>query len=83
MPDPILIQSKITGCVIIMYIGDKTVKVWDTREQMARVTIMAHEHEILTLDWNKYNEFVFASGGADCKVCADTMFESSFLRRSL
>ncbi len=48
--------------------GDKTVKVWDIRERMPRATIVAHDHEILTLDWNKYNEFVFASGAADCRV---------------
>ena len=49
-------------------LGDKTVRVWDTREPTARATILAHEHEILTLDWNKYNEFVLATGAADCRV---------------
>jgi peroxin-7 len=40
--------------VLIMFLGPQSVQ-----------TIRAHEHEILTCDWNKYNEFILISGSVD------------------
>eukprot|EP00441_Pelagodinium_beii_P011707 CAMPEP_0197682110 /NCGR_PEP_ID=MMETSP1338-20131121/95987_1 /TAXON_ID=43686 ORGANISM="Pelagodinium beii, Strain RCC1491" /NCGR_SAMPLE_ID=MMETSP1338 /ASSEMBLY_ACC=CAM_ASM_000754 /LENGTH=71 /DNA_ID=CAMNT_0043263535 /DNA_START=1 /DNA_END=213 /DNA_ORIENTATION=+ len=28
-------------------------------------SIQAHQHEILTVDWNKYNEFMVVTGSVD------------------
>ncbi|KAJ1486142.1 hypothetical protein T484DRAFT_1790818 [Baffinella frigidus] len=32
---------------------DRTVKVWDTRQQKAAVTFVGHQHEVLSVDWNR------------------------------
>lgn len=31
-------------------------------------TIKAHDHEILTCDWNKYNEFIVMTGSVDKSI---------------
>lgn len=42
--------------------GDHTLKLWDASVPHSVQTIPAHEHEILTLDWNKYNPNMLATG---------------------
>jgi len=48
--------------------GDCTLKIWDVNERRAAQTIRAHGHEILTCDWNKYNEFILVSGSVDKSI---------------
>ena len=38
--------------------GDCTVRVWDVREPNATIIFRAHEHQILSCDWNKYNDCI-------------------------
>ena len=54
------------GCV--RHGGDCTLKVWDVRQPHSTLTIPAHEYEILTCDWNKYNDCVIATGSVDRSV---------------
>lgn len=34
-------------------------------EMESTQTIQAHNHEVLTCDWNKYNDFLIATGSVD------------------
>lgn len=48
-------------------------------EEKSVHTIQAHKHEVLTCDWNKYNEFVLSTGSVDKTirtwVCYPFMFK--------
>tara|TARA_B110001452_G_C15228052_1_gene425559 strand:+ start:1454 stop:2473 length:1020 start_codon:yes stop_codon:yes gene_type:complete len=49
--------------------GDRTVKLWEPRAgPNALLTVVAGEQEILSVDWNKYDENCFATGGVDKTV---------------
>ena len=49
--------------------GDHTVRIWDTNQpNPAMVIAPAHDGEVLSLDWNKYNENVIATAGVDRTV---------------
>jgi len=46
--------------------GDAMLHITDMNAGEAPVTsIQAHQHEILTVDWNKYNEFMVVTGSVD------------------
>lgn len=40
-------------------------QVWDTNTRRSSMTIHAHDFEVLTCDWNKYNEFLLCTGSVD------------------
>ncbi|BFZ09653.1 hypothetical protein BsWGS_12692 [Bradybaena similaris] len=54
--------------------GDQTVRLWDSRKpDNSALVIPAHEGEVLTCDWCKYDQNVLFSGGADGLIkCWDT-----------
>ena len=45
--------------------GDNTCKIWNVNEISSIQTIKAHQYEILTCDWNKYNENILVTGSVD------------------
>ena len=45
--------------------GDCTFKIWDLRQPVSTLTVRAHQHEILTADWCKYNDCIVATGSTD------------------
>lgn len=44
--------------------GDETFRIWDLRTFKAVKTVKAHDNEILTIDFNKYENYV-ATGSTD------------------
>ncbi|KAI4341208.1 hypothetical protein MLD38_025959 [Melastoma candidum] len=54
--------------VITFASGDRTVFIWDVRDPNSMQVVPAHDHEILTCDWNKYDECVFATGSVDRSI---------------
>ncbi len=48
--------------------GDCTVRIWDVRQPRSTYQIPGHEMEILSCDWNKYNEFMLVSGSVDKSI---------------
>ena len=55
--------------------GDYTLKIWNSTEPHARLTVQAHEYEILAVDWNKCVRSLVLR----CVSC----LSFAFLRRSL
>ena len=45
--------------------GDQTVKLWDLKSPRSAQTIRAHQNEILSVDWNKYQDQMIATGSVD------------------
>lgn len=45
-----------------------TLKLWDTNDRRSTLTIHAHQHEVLTCDWNKYSEFLISTGSVDKSI---------------
>lgn len=45
--------------------GDCTFKIWDLRQPVSTLTVRAHQHEILSADWCKYNDCLVATGSTD------------------
>lgn len=48
--------------------GDKTVRIWDKRTAYPQINISAHVSEVLTCDWNKYDQNMIFSGSVDCLI---------------
>ena len=49
--------------------GDRTVRLWEPRAgPSAQLTCVAGEQEVLSVDWNKYDEHCFATGAVDKTV---------------
>ncbi len=48
--------------------GDCTLRIWDVRQPRSTYQIPGHEMEILSCDWNKYNEFMLVSGSVDKSI---------------
>lgn len=48
--------------------GDALVKTWDTRSPQSTASFQAHQGEVLSLDWNKYEPQTIVSGGTDKMV---------------
>ncbi|EKX32776.1 hypothetical protein GUITHDRAFT_82028, partial [Guillardia theta CCMP2712] len=46
--------------------ADCSVRMWDTRSPVCAFTFLGHQHEVLSVDWCKYDEYTFASGGGEC-----------------
>jgi len=44
---------------------DRLVKVFDSRSPKAAVVLMGHGHDVLSVDWCKYDDYLLASGSAD------------------
>ena len=47
---------------------DKLLLLWDTRQSDPTHTITAHSNEVNSVDFNKVEEFVLATGSSDCTV---------------
>jgi len=45
--------------------GDCTVKIWDVRQPEPSLSFAAHQFEILSADWCKYNDCIIATGSVD------------------
>lgn len=60
-----LLRNPTTAEVFATASGDCTVKVWDNRQPFSTLTLPAHEYEVLSCDWNKYNDCVLATGSVD------------------
>ena len=48
--------------------GDHALKIWDARKPVSSMTIAAHQNEILTADWCKYNDCIIATGSVDKSI---------------
>eukprot|EP00475_Leptophrys_vorax_P002944 TRINITY_DN1167_c0_g1_i1.p1 TRINITY_DN1167_c0_g1~~TRINITY_DN1167_c0_g1_i1.p1 ORF type:complete len:350 (-),score=63.30 TRINITY_DN1167_c0_g1_i1:46-1062(-) len=48
--------------------GDGHVKIWDAHSPKAANSFKAHDYEVLTMDWNRYNENVVLTGSVDRSV---------------
>jgi len=48
--------------------GDCTMKIWDARQQYSSATVAAHAFEVLSVDWNKYNDALVATASVDKTV---------------
>jgi peroxin-7 len=48
--------------------GDTTVRLWDLRQPHPTAVIPAHGFEVLTADWNKYNDCLIATGSIDKSI---------------
>lgn len=51
--------------------ADGTLRVWDIRKGPApQIVVAAHETEILTCDWSKYDPYMIVTGSVDCSLRA-------------
>nr|KAF6462726.1 peroxisomal biogenesis factor 7 [Molossus molossus] len=48
--------------------GDHTLRIWDAKTAGVRIVVPAHQAEILTCDWCKYNENLLVTGAVDCSL---------------
>jgi peroxin-7 len=48
--------------------GDSSVKVWDLRQARPTLSMAAHQYEILSADWCKYNDCVLATASVDKSI---------------
>ncbi|GFZ06144.1 peroxin 7 [Actinidia rufa] len=48
--------------------GDCTVRIWDVREPGSTMILPAHKFEILSCDWNKYDDCVIATASVDKSI---------------
>lgn len=55
---------------IISVGSDRSIKLWDYRSSTGLVNALprAHDNDILTVDWNKWNSIQFATGSVDATV---------------
>jgi WD40 repeat protein len=50
----------------ILVVGDGTLKVWNTHmPQHPSMSLRAHDAEVLSCDWCKYDQNILATGGSD------------------
>jgi hypothetical protein len=56
------------------------VQIWDLRQPRPTLSLAAHQFEILSADWCKYNDCIIATGSVDksikvggCRSCACVM----------
>ena len=54
--------------VFVSASGDCTLKVWDLRRPRPTLSVAAHQYEILSADWCKYNDCVVATGSVDKSI---------------
>ncbi|KAL6039247.1 hypothetical protein STEG23_024140, partial [Scotinomys teguina] len=47
---------------------DQTLRIWDVKTAGVRIVIPAHQTEILSCDWCKYNENLVVTGAVDCSL---------------
>lgn len=48
------------------YAGDGTLRIWNSHvPQRATMTLRAHDAEVLSCDWCKYDQNILATGGSD------------------
>lgn len=53
-----------------MTVSAQTIGLWDMRNLKVKLHVFhSHLDEVLQLSWSPHNEPVFASGGADRRVC--------------
>lgn len=49
-----------------VYVGDGTLRIWNSLvPQRASLTLKAHDAEVLTCSWCKYDQNLLATGGSD------------------
>lgn len=50
------LSSLIWNSTLINFVGDNTLRIWDAQKSyMAQIVIPAHEGEILSCDWSRYD----------------------------
>jgi WD40 repeat protein len=50
----------------LVVVGDGTLKVWNTHmPQHPSMSLRAHDAEVLSCDWCKYDQNILATGGSD------------------
>ena len=42
--------------MVLYILGDGTLRIWDRRTAYPQTVIPAHQTEVLTCDWNKYDQ---------------------------
>ena len=53
----------------MFFTADGTARVWDCRKAyMPQCVICAHDTEILSCDWSKYDSNILVTGSVDCSV---------------
>jgi peroxin-7 len=51
---------------MLFLVGDGTLKVWNTHmPQHPSMSLRAHDAEVLSCDWCKYDQNILATGGSD------------------
>ena len=60
------IGRRILWTIKIYFVGDHSVRIWDRRTAYPQVVIAAHNAEVLTCDWSKYDQVLefFSLSGA-------------------
>ncbi|XP_015279791.1 PREDICTED: peroxisomal biogenesis factor 7, partial [Gekko japonicus] len=48
--------------------GDQTLRIWDAKAPRVPVVIPAHQAEILSCDWCKYDQNLLVTGAVDCSL---------------
>ncbi|KAM5166544.1 peroxisomal biogenesis factor 7 isoform 2-T2 [Callospermophilus lateralis] len=54
--------------LLLSILGDQTLRIWDMKATGVRIVIPAHQTEILSCDWCKYNENLLVTGAVDCSL---------------
>lgn len=60
-------SPRIPGCFASAS-GDQSLRVWDRRTGFPQIVIPAHNAEILTCDWSKYDQNTIFTGSVDCSI---------------
>ncbi len=64
----LLCRNPANADIFLSASGDNHLKIWDLRNPVSTMTIPAHQHEILTADWCKYNDCIIATGSVDKSI---------------
>ncbi|XP_056422619.1 peroxisomal biogenesis factor 7 isoform X3 [Hyla sarda] len=48
--------------------GDQTLRIWDVKSPVSKLVIPAHQAEILSCDWCKYDQNLLVTGAVDCSL---------------
>ncbi|MEE6509486.1 hypothetical protein FKM82_026433 [Ascaphus truei] len=48
--------------------GDQTLRIWDVKSPVSKIVIPAHQAEILSCDWCKYDQNLLVTGAIDCSL---------------
>lgn len=59
-----------TSCLCV-FVGDGTLRVWDVKAGACRLAVPAHDAEVLTCDWCKYDQVNDSRGEGGQKISSD------------